>query len=562
MAKPRRMWCALGLLLAWPYVTQAEEACEPFSALSPILREDVRSIPGGAAPVLPGTPRIGEITLRRLPIFDESKPEENAPLYRLANRLHVLSRPQALRELLTFEEEGPYVAERLREAERLLRTRSWAYDARVVPTRRCADRVDVAVVTRDVWSLVPTGDVNRTGGKSSLSVGIKDVNLLGRGESLGVYYENGVDRSGVAAFYNDPFFRGSPWTLALAAADNDDGDAQSLGLLRPYRSFDDRRSEGVRLARSTRIQPLFDFGDRIATLGWRQQTGELFRSRSSGVVDGQVARWTTGLAFESHEFFPAPLGEVLRETPEPRRFAYPFLRYERLEDRWDASVNLNFVALTEDVYLGRRWGVTLGLAPSALARGGDRARLVLDLQDAARFGERWLVRGALGFQGWWRFKDEAEENWEASGNLEAFYRQSEAFAFYASLDGLWTRGLTGERQVLLGGNTGLRAYPQRFQAGDRRFRLRVEERWFSSAHPFELFRYGAAVFFDAGRAWFPDDPNSATEGTLANVGAGLRLTSDRAPTDSILHLDLAVPLRRGGEGVDDWQLSVTLRESF
>lgn len=152
MAKPRRVWCALGLLLAWPYVTQAEEACEPFSALSPILREDVRSIPGGAAPVLPGTPRIGEITLRRLPIFDESKPEENAPLYRLANRLHVLSRPQALRELLTFEEEGPYVAERLREAERLLRTRSWAYDARVVPTRRCADRVDVAVVTRDVWS--------------------------------------------------------------------------------------------------------------------------------------------------------------------------------------------------------------------------------------------------------------------------------------------------------------------------------------------------------------------------------------------------------------------------
>ena len=111
----------------------------------------------------------------------------------------------------------------------------------------------------------------------------------------------------------------------------------------------------------------------------------------------------------------------------------------------------------------------------------------------------------------------------ASGQLEAFYRQSSAAAFYASVDGLWTRGLTGERQVLLGGNSGLRAYPQRYQAGDRRLRLRLEERWFSSAHPFELFRYGAAVFFDAGRAWFAQDPNSDTEGTLANVGAGLRL---------------------------------------
>jgi hypothetical protein len=210
VGKPWGSWCALGLLLALPCGAWAEALCETFPALSPILSDDVRSIPGGAAPVLSGMPRIGEITLRRLPIFDESKPEENTPLYRLANRLHGLSRPQALRELLTFEEESPYVAERLREAERLLRTRSWTYDARVVPTQRCGDRVDVAVVTRDVWSLVPTGDVNRTGGESSLSVGIKDVNLLGRGETFGVYYENGVDRSGLAAFYNDPFLRGSP----------------------------------------------------------------------------------------------------------------------------------------------------------------------------------------------------------------------------------------------------------------------------------------------------------------------------------------------------------------
>lgn len=553
---------ALGAALLLAPASAAAESCQTLDAFQSVLEEDVRSIPGGSAPALPEGTRIGEVTFRRLPIFDEARPEENTPLYRLANRLHVLTRPQALRELLTFEEEGPYIAERLREAERLLRTRSWAYDARVVPTQRCGDRVDVAVVTRDVWSIVPTGDVNRTGGESSLSVGLKDVNLLGRGETLGLYYEDGVDRSGVAAFYNDPFFRSTPWTLALSVANNDDGDGQGLALVRPYRSFDDRRSAGVRLSQSTRVQPLFDRGDRIANLGWRQQAGELFTSRSSGVRAGQVSRWTVGAAFESHDFFPAFLGGVQGPVPETRRFAYPFLRFESLEDDWDASVNLNFVALTEDVYLGRRWGVTLGLAPSALARDGDRARLVLEVQDAARFGARWLVRGGLNFEGWWRFADDEAENWVASGQLEAFYRQSSAFAFYASVDGLWTRGLTGERQVLLGGNSGLRAYPQRYQAGDRRLRLRLEERWFSSAHPFKLFRYGAAVFFDAGRAWFAQDPNSDTEGTLANVGAGLRLTSDRAPTDTILHLDFAVPLRRGGENVDDWLVSLTLRESF
>ena len=62
-----------------------------------------------------------------------------------------------------------------------------------------------------------------------------------------------------AAFYNDPFFR-STLTLALSVANNDDGDVKALPV-RPYRSFDDRRSAGVRLSQSTRVQPLFDRGD-------------------------------------------------------------------------------------------------------------------------------------------------------------------------------------------------------------------------------------------------------------------------------------------------------------
>ena len=114
------------LVVALAPLAQAEESCTPFEAFRPILSEDVRSIPGGAAPALPEGTRIGAVTFRRLPIFDETLPEENTPIYRLANRLHPLTRPQALRELLTFEEEGPYIAERLRGAERLLRTRSWA----------------------------------------------------------------------------------------------------------------------------------------------------------------------------------------------------------------------------------------------------------------------------------------------------------------------------------------------------------------------------------------------------------------------------------------------------
>ncbi|MDZ7826297.1 MAG: hypothetical protein U5R48_10110 [Gammaproteobacteria bacterium] len=94
-------------------------------------------------------------------------------------------------------------------------------------------------------------------------------------------------------------------------------------------------------------------------------------------------------------------------------------------------------------------------------------------------------------------------------------------------------------------------------------RARLEQRWFSGAHPFQLFRFGAAAFIDAGRAWFPGDPEDDDEtGWLANAGIGLRFSSTRIPTNSMVHLDLAMPLRTGGRDVEDLQLSLTLRETF
>ena len=56
--------------LALAPLAEAAESCTPFEAFQPILSEDVRSIPGGAAPALPEGTRIGEVTFRRLPIFD------------------------------------------------------------------------------------------------------------------------------------------------------------------------------------------------------------------------------------------------------------------------------------------------------------------------------------------------------------------------------------------------------------------------------------------------------------------------------------------------------------
>ena len=111
-----------------------------------------------------------------------------------------------------------------------------------------------------------------------------------------------------------------------------------------------------------------------------------------------------------------------------------------------------------------------------------------------------------------------------------------------SLEALATDDLDPETQVLLGGDNGLRGYPIRYQAGESRAVLNVEQRFFTEFYPWRLFRVGWAVFGDIGKVSGRDPRATEPLGTLYDVGAGLRLSSPRASGRNVVHIDLAFPL--------------------
>ncbi len=130
------------------------------------------------------------------------------------------------------------------------------------------------------------------------------------------------------------------------------------------------------------------------------------------------------------------------------------------------------------------------------------------------------------------------------------------------------RNLPVHRQLTLGGDTGLRGYPSRYQIGDRRFLFTVEERYYTKLEPFGLFRVGWAVFADFGRAWYEDSApawvpprNRDHFDTLADVGVGLRLESIRTRGDRVIHIDLAKPLV-DGPSVSSFELTLTVKRSI
>jgi hemolysin activation/secretion protein len=124
-----------------------------------------------------------------------------------------------------------------------------------------------------------------------------------------------------------------------------------------------------------------------------------------------------------------------------------------------------------------------------------------------------------------------------------------------SLTALLTQRIDLENQVLIGGDNGLRGYPLRYQLGDARAQLKIEERVYTDWSLWRLFNIGGAAFFDAGRTYGNNPLGVPQLGWLRDVGFGLRLGNDRSSLGNVIHIDLATPL--DGENLSRLQFLVS-----
>lgn len=93
--------------------------------------------------------------------------------------------------------------------------------------------------------------------------------------------------------------------------------------------------------------------------------------------------------------------------------------------------------------------------------------------------------------------------------------------------------------------------------------ISLEQRFYTDWELFKLIHVGAAVFFDAGSAWYDELPNGGAADRsfrlMKDVGLGLRFSSSRAADGQMLHLDVAFPLDGDSEEV---QWLVTSKKTF
>lgn len=502
---------------------------------------------------------IGRIIVDPRNIFDLNDPREDKRLYRLANALHIGTREQVIRDQLLFRSGTPYSQRLLDESERILRSARYLYDASIRPIAFHDGQVDVLVTTRDVWTLNPGISFGRHGGKNTSGFELEELNILGTGTSLSASHKSGLDRDSTAIGFKDRHV-GSSWlSLAVTYANNSDGSTKALSLERPFYALDTPWAAGINVLDDERVDSLYDRGKIVDQFQERSRKASVFGGWSAGLVNGWTRRWTAGVTYDEARFNTAPAWTGTTLIPEDRRFAYPWIGIDLIQDDFEKTRNRDQIGRTEDFHLGTRISAHLGWANTSLGSSHDALIFDGSVSHGLRATDQatWLLSALASG----RLQDGALANGSLTGTVRYYLRQSERLLFFVAAEGTVGHNLDMDNQVLLGGDSGLRGYPLRYQTGDARALLTVEQRYFTNWYPFRLFRIGGAAFFDVGRTWGQVEPAGPSLGLLKDLGIGLRIGNSRSGLGNMIHVDLALPLD-GDSSIDNVQLLVETKQRF
>jgi outer membrane protein assembly factor BamA len=502
---------------------------------------------------------IGRITVDTHNIFDLADPEESSIAYRAANALHIKTQPWFIRSYLLFKS-GERVSLRLiEETERLIRANSTVYEVAITPTRYAGGVVDLEVRTRDTWTLQPGAKLRRAGGVNSGALNLKETNLAGTGTTIGLERRTDVDRTGTALqLSHDHLFDG--WTsMAFERANYNDGASTSLGINRPFYALDTRWAAGATASQFDRIDSLYTSGNIASQYRHQGESAELYGGWSRGLVGGWTHRYSVGLSHQADRYELEPGRVAPAALPADRTLNGPFLRYEATEDDFLPVMNRERIQRPEYLAMGVHSTVQLGRSLGVLGSIDQPWQVSASVSNGWRVagGHQLLTSGSYAAQ----YGSTIGDVRSYGAAARYFVPQTGAFLLYLAATYDTVKSPNAADELLLGGDNGLRGYPLRYQRGAHRALFTAEERYYTNLYPLRLFRVGAAVYYDLGRAWGGQSPNPAG-GWLGDFGVGLRFLNARTAFGNILHVDLAFPVHRTDPGIRSRQFLIVTGKAF
>jgi len=501
---------------------------------------------------LEGLP-ILEVTIDNNDIFDLEQEDQNLWIHKWANKLHINTRKKTIEEQLLFDPQDGYNQQLINETERLLRNRNYIHDAEITAEEVCGKGVKLTVATTDNWTLTPSITVSRSGGETRTAFEIEESNLLGLGTEIKILSESDEERDSDAFVYRDINWLGNLKTLKLELADNSDGHVYEVDLARPFIKQDSKYAWSIWPSSIERENPIYEQGDEVAKVGEMNDSLLLSYGWSDGLVGDSVSRYRLGWFANRLRYNTVDDPNI--ELPEDVDKSYPFIEYEHLNVKYVERINFRVMGITEDIKLGTSMRTRIGWKDAAYESTQEGYVLEFDYSLGNFISTHTLGLFDL------RLSHESNKTIDDTGRivmrgqLYNFRGVNDSYVFSSRLEAAQNPELF--ERIEVGGDSGLKGYPVRFQNGERAFTLSAERRVYFNVYLWQLFKFGFAVFAEAGSAW----DNGENPIWLSDVGTGLRLVSTRQSNSKVLHIDIAFPLSEK-EDIDDYQLFVRARTEF
>jgi len=500
--------------------------------------------------------KIHDITVNRLPIFDETNEKENNAVFRWINRVHIPTRQKVIRDQLLFDSGSEVSSQMLSENERLLRQQKYAADSKIRVLKKCGDEVDLEVVTREVWTLTPGFSFHSSGGETSIDIGVRDSNALGTGQRASIFYSSDTNRNSYKMAFENPNIGNTHRVIKVQAENSTDGFHYLADYSLPFFSLDAREAWRFSFDTTKEILTQYKFGKKATEVQRDKDYAEISRGFSAGLQNGVTNHFVYGLREEKYNYAQGINRPTPITLPQDLTLIYPFLEYESIEDNFAVAYNISQIYRTEDLSLGRKLRFSVGYDPT----GEQHLVLQGNASDTLLSQRKMLLQWSGDWYGRWNRFDNAWEDTLLNFNLDFHRGQTEKRTLYLGFSASKAIHLNSSQQLTLGGSNGLRGFDSHYLNGDALLNLTVEERYFSDLQLFQLLRVGYAGFFDIGKVY--GDPQWGADRLYKNVGIGLRLAPSKTDEGRIIHIDLAYPIGSNIPGGKSLQLVVEAKTSF
>lgn len=495
---------------------------------------------------------IGRIEIRVQDVFDPDDSRERHLIGRMANAVHLETRPGVIRRTLLFRAGEPVDARLIHETERLLRSLPFIRDASILPESGPEGQATALVLVHDAWSLKLGVSYGHVGGGNEWRVKFEEVNFLGFGKQIALSHEQTLDRSFNEISYRDPFLGGTRWRLQGKYQDLSDGVSRDLTVEKPFYTLFATWAAGIHFDNGRQVETVHNDGNSIFSYTFERRNLSVWYWRGIHQGPRQVQR--VGVEFRDFQKeygTPWIIRTSKLSVPDRKTLRYRgFLAGWALqEDDYRTFRNVRAIDRIEDYNLGWDAVIRLGFLPRAL--GSDRNAFYSE--GVLRKG--WLAdASSLGvWDAQWQGRQTGDGLDDFSVRSRAtYYDQSfDGQTLVASVEGMYGHRLDPERTIYLGGSDGLRGYPNYFRAGESRWMATLEDRVVTPWKFWGLVQVGFVGYLDVGQA---RELNRGAWGRVyASAGGGLRLGNLKSAFGRVILLTVAVPLVRE-PGLDSYQI--------